>query len=110
MYIQPLSMAAALATLAIGQLCATEPVMMWSRTYDSGLTYSAVSDYPRKMEVDAAGNVIVLGNTDSEWVVLKYLPDGSASWTNRFRGSDLRFGSASGYGLAVDVAGNVLVT
>jgi hypothetical protein len=108
MNVRPVLVAAALSALASGHPHAAEPIVMWSRIYDSGPTNNVIGVYPRATGVDGAGNVFVLGNTDSEWVVLKYLPGGSPGWTNRFQGS--ASGSASGYDLAVDAAGNALVT
>lgn len=108
MNIQSFTLAALLAASAISPLQSAEPVVLWSSTFDSGPAATLTSPYPRLTAVDGAGNGFVLGNTGDEWVLVKYLSTGAADWTNRFRGSAA--GSASGYGLAVDTAGNAHVT
>lgn len=108
MYLPSFILTAVLAVAAISRLQSAEPVVVWSRTFDSGPAATLISPYPRQTAVDGAGNGFVLANTSEEWVLVKYLATGSAEWTNRFRGTAT--GSASGYGLAVDAAGNALVT
>jgi len=65
-----------------------------------------------KAAVDGNGNVIVAGDEylgqDYNIIVVKYAPDGTPAWTNRFEGSP--GGADQVRGLALDGAGNVLVT
>jgi fibronectin-binding autotransporter adhesin len=65
-----------------------------------------------KVAVDGSGNVIVAGDEylgqDYNIIVVKYAPDGTAQWTNQFNGSP--GGTDQVRGLALDSAGNVIVT
>ncbi len=61
--------------------------------------------------VDAAGNLFVTGGVQDgvaslNYATLKYAPDGTCLWTNRY----VRDGWESASSLAVDMAGNVIVT
>lgn len=60
--------------------------------------------------LDAAGNLLVTGSVldgvSVNYVTLKYAPNGACLWTNRY----VRDGWESANSLAVDVAGNVIVT
>ena len=91
---------------------------IWS-TYLGGNS----SDYGRGIAVDTAGNVLVMGRTESAgWAsggfdtnydggnndvfVAKLSPSGDHIWSTYLGGS----GTDWGYGIAVDTAGNALVT
>jgi len=80
----------------------------WTNLYRSLPTST---DIASDIAVDAAGNIFVTGYSfDSSWggdtfLTLKYAPDGSALWTNRY--SRLNLESASR--VIVDPQGNVIV-
>jgi uncharacterized delta-60 repeat protein len=86
--------------------------LIWQRVYDASETDHAVA-----VAVDPWGNVIVTGNSygtinydefGSDYVVLKYAPDGTRLWSARYDG----FMNAEDYptALAVDAQGNIYVT
>ena len=79
-------------------------------TADFGVTNSMIY----AAATDGAGNLFLAGHAPSpesgelDYVTVKYSPDGSALWTNRFNGSaDLK---DIPFDLAVDGTGNVYVT
>jgi hypothetical protein len=81
----------------------------WAKVYKATLTGA---DYPVALALDNAGNVFVSGSSDGlntglNFAVLKYAPDGTALWTNRY--VDTLYGQIV-EGMAVDRDGNVIVT
>jgi hypothetical protein len=71
------------------------------------------ADQMRAMALDSAGNVYVAGSdyaagTASDYVTLKYSPNGQRLWVARYDGNS--HGEDTGQGLALDLAGNVYVT
>lgn len=75
----------------------------------------ACGDSPRgkrAMAVDAAGNTIVVGCVSNgasyDYLTVKYAPDGSVLWSARYNG--LGNNDDRGFAVAVDGAGDVLVT
>jgi len=107
-----------------GQMSATDfqqelvidPDLAWS-TYLGG----GSDDHGNGIAVDGSGNVLVTGYTASSWIsggydtnfwgdsdafVAKLSPSGEHLWSTYLGGSD----EESGYGIAVDGWGNVLVT
>ncbi|MFO7650558.1 MAG: SBBP repeat-containing protein [bacterium] len=59
---------------------------LWTRTWDGG---AGIRDEGVAVSVDDAGNVFVAGKTrsvatDTDFVTLKYLPDGTLAWARRY--------------------------
>jgi uncharacterized delta-60 repeat protein len=77
---------------------------VWTDLYDLGFLGREMS---RDVETDAAGNVLVAGDVDSEIWVRKYEPDGDVLWT--VTEDDLGAYRSRAYGVAADAAGNVFV-
>src|SRR5437879_259739 len=73
-------------------------VPLWTNRYDSGL-----NDYPNAMAVDGSGNVIVTGDSGTDYVTIKYSSAGGALWTNRYNG--LADGTDDARAIAVDCKG-----
>lgn len=82
----------------------------------SARTYAGPGGGPDRawaIEVDGAGNAIVVGDslgagTDYDLVVLKYAPDGTIVWVQRYDGPGSGFdGTDQGVCLALDASGNV---
>ena len=77
------------------------------RRWDSPLHFA---DFGVKVALDAAGNVYVLGNTitdewgSSDFITLKYSPDGILQWSIPYH-----FGSDFATSMALDGAGNIVV-
>ncbi len=69
------------------------------------------SDYIGTVAVDSSGNSFVTGDSDGmegsmDYTTLKYAPDGTAMWTNRYISGWTAIPSA----MTLDSAGNVIVT
>ncbi len=82
----------------------------WVAHYN-GLT--AQADNARAVTVDMEGNLYVTGESQGTkrtfaYVTIKYSPDGSEIWANRYEGPGK--GSHKPCAIALDSAGNVLVT
>jgi outer membrane protein assembly factor BamB len=82
----------------------------WVARYDDP---TAQADNARAVAVDSEGNVIVTGESQgpkskSAYVTVKYAPDGSEIWVNRYEGPGK--GNHKACGIALDSAGNILVT
>lgn len=88
---------------------------LWSRKFGDGS-----GEYARRMKVDAAGNVVILGDFDatldfgvgthtsagaSDVFVAKLGPDGAPLWSRSFGDQAVQLGTA----LAVDSAGSLFV-
>jgi uncharacterized delta-60 repeat protein len=83
---------------------------VWVARYDGP---GHLLDHPSAMTIDDAGNVYVTGlsyglGTDVDYTTLKYATDGSLLWESRYNGPGNSWDAA--YSLAVDSAGNVIVT
>jgi uncharacterized delta-60 repeat protein len=83
---------------------------VWVARYDGP---GHILDHPSAMAIDGAGNVYVTGlsnglGTDVDYTTLKYANDGSLLWESRYNGPGNSWDAA--YSLAVDSAGNVIVT
>jgi uncharacterized delta-60 repeat protein len=86
--------------------------VMWTRTYDSP---SNQWDEGHGLSVDSAGNVYVagfeyrgdLGQYGNIWL-RKYDSDGGVLWTETYDSPG--HGEDRGYGVAVDISGNIYVT
>ncbi|UCG42827.1 MAG: hypothetical protein JSU73_13365 [candidate division WOR-3 bacterium] len=81
---------------------------LWVRTYNGP---TSLSDHSCDIEVDDSGNVLVCGlsyvdDTSTEFVTIKYRPDGDTAWVRRFD-SDAFVDAATA--LALDRSGNVIV-
>lgn len=68
---------------------------------------------PTDMVVDKNGNIYVIGiidtlKTDVDWLILKYTPDGTLLWENRYNGTGNDIDRPGC--LTVDAAGDVYVT
>jgi predicted Rdx family selenoprotein len=74
---------------------------LWNRTYDGGY-----NDWAKGVATDGSGNVIVTGESDSNYYTIKYDPNGTELW-NRTYDSGL---ADKGSGVATDASGNVIVT
>jgi len=86
--------------------------LIWEHTYDGPNHHK---DVPTDLELDAAGNLYVVGTTDisqpeytSETFTLKYNNDGTLLWSSRYLRPDNNRSNLTA--LAVDAAGNVYVT
>jgi len=84
--------------------------IVWSNRYDSD---GHGNDEPMAMELDQSGNIYVTGKTDRSdtgyhYLTIKYSQSGETLWTKSFSG--LGHSAESPSGLAVDPAGNVIVT
>ncbi len=71
------------------------------------------NDFARAIALDAKGNVYVTGWSDGEgtgtdFLTLKYDPDGNLLWAARYNGPDN--GDDQAIGIALDAAGNVYVS
>jgi uncharacterized delta-60 repeat protein len=91
---------------------AAAPTQAWVARYN-GL--ANLDDQPAALKVDKAGNVYVIGAShnnagadSTDWVILKYLPNGTRAWVKRLytTGADEERPTA----MAVDAQGNVYVT
>jgi hypothetical protein len=88
--------------------------VLWAARYNGEQDWI---DVPEGVGVDAAGNAYVLGTswggrrfeggTDWDYVVIKYNPDGSTAWVQRYNGAGNWADTASA--LAVDAAGSAYV-
>lgn len=70
-------------------------------------------DAPQALAIDVSSNVVVTGYSpgvagDLDFITIKYSPNGSPLWTNRYGGS--ANGDDFARGVAVDATGNVFVT
>ncbi|MEW5876153.1 MAG: hypothetical protein AB1752_13355 [Candidatus Zixiibacteriota bacterium] len=84
--------------------------LLWSETYDGP---ASGNDRPYAILVDAAGNSYVTGvsagsGTLSDYTTLKYDPSGNLLWEKRYNGPGSQNDSA--WAMAMDGAGNILVT
>jgi hypothetical protein len=82
----------------------------WAVTYNGPRD---MVDAARDMAVDAAGYVYVTGQsegvgTSSDFVTIKYTPDGTEEWVSRYDGPG--HNADSGYAIGLDLLGNVYVT
>ncbi len=81
----------------------------WARIFDGP---ASGNDRGNGVAVDVGGNVYVCGMSDttnglSDWVVLKYLPDGQLDWRSRIGGFLQREEATD---IAIDDSGHVFVT
>jgi len=77
----------------------------WAKRLNSSGTSN---DYVHAMTYDAAGNVYVTGAGGSNYLTVKYSPEGTVLWQAVYNGpaNDADYGTA----IAVDATGNVYVT
>lgn len=81
----------------------------WVHRYDG--PNNGIDD-PADIAVDAQGNITVVGSSDGgrtsfDVVTIRFAPDGTVSWLERYNGNG--DGSDAATGLCVDPAGNVYV-
>ncbi len=84
--------------------------LQWSRT----LTTSAADvETFEALELDADGDIVVVGSSGTFWVAdlvaLKYSPQGDVRWSRRYHGPTAGAGADSAFGLAVDGARNIYI-
>jgi hypothetical protein len=77
---------AAVVLMAVPAIAQDDSI--WVRHYDGPVNGS---DYARDADIDAAGNVYITGDspgegTGSDFVTIKYSPDGDTLWLRRFAG------------------------
>lgn len=89
--------------------------LLWERRYDGPGEPGYAADLALDVELDAAGNVYVLGRsevsaTDTDFAVVSYAPDGTPRWAQRFDGPVHGIDGPDGKSLAVSAAGVVCVT
>lgn len=78
---------------------------VWSVTYDSP---SQDIDRGRGIAMDNAGDILVLGNSECDFLVIKYdASDGSVIWTNQHDGGEC---PESANAITTDDANNIYVT
>jgi len=105
----PLFSMVSVASLLVGSACAQPGIPLWTNRYAS---LSNFNDLARCMAVDAHGNAFVAGYSlsgsfsTSDYLTVGYSSTGAPLWTRRF---DME-GEDVATAVAVDVAGNVLVT
>lgn len=83
--------------------------LIWSRAYVSNHTFA--TNQPR-LAVDTAGNIYMTSVNSvgrSDFIVLKYAPDGTRLWEFAYPDSGSNTGN-NVYGIAVDKVGNVYLT
>jgi predicted Rdx family selenoprotein len=74
---------------------------LWNRTYDGGY-----NDWAKGVATDGSGNVIVTGESDSNYYTIKYDSDGTELWNRTYDGGYNDWAK----GVATDGSGNVIVT
>jgi hypothetical protein len=78
---------------------------IWSVTYDGP---SEHADRARGITIDSAGDILVLGNSECDFLVIKYAAsDGSVIWTNQHDGGNCPERSNA---ITTDDEGNIYVT
>ncbi|MCH7870139.1 MAG: PQQ-binding-like beta-propeller repeat protein [Planctomycetes bacterium] len=78
---------------------------VWSVIYDGP---SGSPDSGKGIAIDSAGDILVLGQSECDFLVIKYdASDGSVIWTNQHDGGNC---PESGNALTTDDAGNIYVT
>ena len=95
---------------------------VWQRTYDNP-SHTNADDVPVKIAVDGSGNIYVAGNTyvgsnnpidptfnNHDFVVVKYDSAGSQVWASTFDNTNSADSDDEPTDMAVDSAGNVIVT
>ncbi len=97
--------------LAIVVISTTEaqPSLQWASTFNGPIA----NDEGKAIALDADGNVYVAGSSDdvngaSDFLTLKYNPDGSLLWSQRYNGA--ANGQDSVRAIRVDALGNVYIT
>lgn len=102
------------AELYTGQDCLTakyspDGTLLWVQTYNGPVDGW---DLLEAIALDSAGNVYVAGSveteTDSNYVTIKYSPDGNSLWTAFYGGVESGWDEA--YAITVDSGGNIVVT
>ncbi|NQT63837.1 MAG: SBBP repeat-containing protein [Candidatus Marinimicrobia bacterium] len=78
----------------------------WMQEFGSNTMPS--TDVLTGMTTDASGNVYVTGNSDFEWLTMKYDASGTLVWSQTY--SEAGITDTYGDGIQVDTAGNVYVT
>ncbi|MFC1508419.1 SBBP repeat-containing protein, partial [Candidatus Omnitrophota bacterium] len=91
-----------------GGLFAADVTEEWVKRYDGPANGH---DHANAIAVDSAGNVYVTGCSlgigaplDYDYATIKYAPDGTQLWVNRYDGP------GESYEIALDSSGNVYVT
>ena len=84
---------------------APDGTRMWTATYNGP---SSASDSGKAIAVDGAGDILVLGDSECDFLVVKYdATDGSVIWASQHDGGACPEKSSA---FAVDEAGNIYVT
>lgn len=79
--------------------------LQWAKRYNFTGT---LNDYTQAMTYDESGNVYVTGYSNSNYITLKYSPEGNILWTAIYNGPANDGDEPSS--ICVDAAGNVYVT
>ncbi len=84
-------------------------ILLWAQTYNSAADNW---DMLKGIAIDSAGDIYVTGSaetaTDSNYVTMKYSPDGIRSWTSFYSGTTS--GWDESYAIAINSDGGVIVT
>jgi len=88
-------------------------VQQWVQRYNGTAGSGSGSDLPYDIAIDKNENVIITGqsqglNSNFDYVTVKYSPDGTQKWVQRYDGPGNGYEAA--YSLAIDSLGNAYVT
>ena len=77
----------------------------WVRTYNGPENQS---EFANAIVVDKSGNIYVTGNSEGDYVTLKYHPSGTIAWVRRYDGPTSYIDAPKA--ITVDNSGNICVT